>query len=75
MFWFGLELCQVSYYFAKHYGIGLGPLGEGNTICGNALAHLNVANRLLWFNDELLENKHHDKETFGKLSHYILGRH
>lgn len=75
IFWFGLELCQVPYYFAKHYGIGLSPLGEGNTICGNALAHLNAADRLLWFNGGLLENKHHDKETFGKFSHYILGRH
>lgn len=74
-FWFGLELCQVPYYFAKHYGIGLGPLSEGNTICGNALAHLDAADRLLWFNGGLLENKHHDKESFGKFSHYILGGH
>jgi len=74
-FWFGLELCQVPYYFAKHYGIGLGPLSDGNMICGNALAHMDAADRLLWFNGGLLKNKHHDKETFGTFSHYILDGH
>ncbi len=74
-FWFGLELCQVPYYFAKHYGIGLGPLQDGNTICGNAIAHLDAADRLLWFNGGLLENKHHNKEKFGHFSHYVLDGH
>lgn len=66
-FWFDLELCRVPYYFAKQYGIGLGTLSEGNTICGNALAHLDAADRLLWFNGGLLENKHHDKKNLGIL--------
>ncbi len=73
-FWFGLELCQVPYYFAKYYAIGLGPLSDGN-VCGNAIAHLDERDRLLWFNGALLANKHQDKGTYANFTHYILDGH
>ena len=73
-FWLGLEMCQVPYYFAKHYAIGLGPINDGN-VCGNAIAHLDEKDRLLWFNGALLANKHGDKRTYGNFTHYILDGH
>lgn len=45
------------------------PLSLRNTIRGNALAPLDVADRLLWFKGGLLEKKHHDTEAFGNFSH------
>lgn len=73
-FWLGLELCQVPYYFSKNYGISLGPLDDG-TVCGNAIAHLDEQDRLLWFNGALLANKLVDKRTYANFTHYIRDGH
>lgn len=74
-YWFGLELCRVPYYFEKHYGNGLGPISDGDVICGNAIAHTDEEDRLFWFNGALLENKYQDKKTFGDFTHYMLDGH
>jgi len=50
IFWFGLELCQVPYHFAKHYGIAFGPLSDGDSV---VVVHMDAVNRLLWFNGEV----------------------
>ena len=71
-YWFGLELCQVPYYFAKHYGNGLGVVTNGSEICGNAILHTDEDDRLLWFNGGLLKNKYQDQKTFGNFTHYML---
>lgn len=73
-FWLGLEMCQVPYHFAKHYGIGLGPVSDGN-VCGIAIAHLDERDRLLWFNGALLANKHQDKGIYANFTHYVLDGH
>lgn len=71
-FWFGLELSRVPYYFAKHYGNSLGPVSRSGDICGNAIAHTDEDDKLLWFNGALLKNKWQDQENFGNFSHYML---
>lgn len=74
-YWFGLELSQVPYHFEKHYGDGLGPVSDVKAICGNAIAHMDEVDRLLWFNGALLKNKYQDKKTYGDFSHYMLDGH
>ena len=74
-YWFGFELSRVPYYFEKHYGNGLGPVSDKNVICGNAIAHADEADRLLWFNGALLNNKYRDKKKFGDFSHWMLDGH
>lgn len=73
-FWLGLEMCQVPYYFAENYGISLGPVDDGN-VCGNAIAHLDESDRLLWFNGALLADKHKDKRIYANFTHYIRDGH
>ena len=74
-YWFGFELSGVPYYFEKHYGNGLGPVSDSKVVCGNAIAHADEADRLLWFNGGLLANKYQDKKKFGDFSHWMLDGH
>ncbi|KAG6989916.1 hypothetical protein G7Y79_00061g093030 [Physcia stellaris] len=74
-YWFGLELCQVPFYFEKHYGNGLGPRDDEGKICGNAIAHADEKDRLLWFNGALLKNKYQDNKEYGNFTHYMLDGH
>ena len=74
-YWFGFELSGVPYHFEKHYGNGLGPVTDSSTICGNAIAHTDEADRLLWFNGGLLANKYQDKKKYGDFSHWMLDGH
>ena len=74
-YWLGFELSQVPYYFEEHYGNSLGPVTGSKEICGNAIAHADEGNKLLWFNGGLLKNKYQDKQTFGDFSHWMLDGH
>ena len=74
-YWLGFELSGVPYHFEKHYGNGLGPMTDSGTICGNAIAHTDEADRLFWFNGGLLANKYQDKKKYGDFSHWMLDGH
>ena len=74
-YWFGFELSGVPYHFEKHYGNGLGPVTSSSRICGNAIAHTDEEDRLLWFNGGLLANKYQDKKKYGDFGHWMLDGH
>jgi len=55
-YWMGLELSEVPYTFAEHYGAAFGYI-NGSSICGSTIAHVDERKRLLWFNGSLLKRK------------------
>lgn len=61
--WMGLELAGSGYEFSPHYGGIVGweepePRPDGRPrVCSFVIAHVDAADRLLWYNGGLLKNK------------------
>lgn len=65
--WFGFELTATPYTMEHHYGaiVGQEVLVDGTTkVCGFTIAHVNQADRLLWYNGSLLKNKEVNQTEF-----------
>ncbi|AEO68710.1 62a8f7d4-c629-42d4-8d89-b519a79487d4 [Thermothielavioides terrestris] len=59
--WFGFELAGAAYEFEKHYGAIVGweerdEQGRAK-VCSFVIAHVDDADKLLWYNGGLLKNK------------------
>ncbi|MCJ1295969.1 hypothetical protein MMC34_007534 [Xylographa carneopallida] len=74
--WFGLELSGAAYTMEAHYGAILGwatAARNGQTkVCSFTIAHLDLRDRLLWYNGSLLKNKAVDKLEFEVPTHWMV---
>ena len=58
--WFGFELSGVPYSMAEHYASILGQKeidDKSEKVCSFDIAHVDHAEKLLWYNGSLLKNK------------------
>ena len=74
--WFGMELSGANYTFEEHYGSIVGTVKEdaadGKTrVCGFTIAHVDEADRLLWYNGSLLKNKIVNPTEFDVPTHWM----
>jgi len=67
-YWLGLELSGSSYTFADNYGAALGKSFGDGSVHGSQVAHLDEANKLLWFSGSLLKKKGHG----GNITEYYV---
>lgn len=74
-FWLGMELANEPYYFIPTLSGSVGLTStdkEGNKqICGKA-AHFDRNERLLWFNDGIVENKHAGQSDPSNIQFYAI---
>lgn len=76
-FWLGYEIARQAYSFhpgtVGSIGAAMHSAERGDyLICGH-LAHLDLAGRVLWFNDGIVKNKHIMDMALAPLSHVISG--
>lgn len=77
-FWLGQEMAAEPYYFIPTMSGSFGMVSESDKgekqVCGKA-AHFDKNERLFWFNDGIVENKHEARSDPSNLQFYgIEGR-
>lgn len=73
--WFGFELAATPYTMEPHYGaiVGQETISDGKIkVCGFTIAHVNQADKLLWYNGSLLKNKEVNQTDFDVPTRWMI---